>query len=175
VNIEAVNITASSYVVLLPILAKNVFLGDAKTLGYLWGAAGIGAFGATIFLSFQSDISRHPWIIMCSIYISAVGLVGSALSTQIAPCIFFLMLVGFGISTTNVSTNILLQSLAAEQLRGRIVSFYISIRFGFEAIGGLLAGWLVAASSTQPALIIEGVILIAAGALLFRHRRHLGI
>lgn len=53
-------------------------------------------------------------------------------------------LVGFGISCNNVGTNILLQESSDESLRGHIVAIYTSIRFGAEAIGGLLAGGLAA-------------------------------
>ncbi|WP_434515248.1 MFS transporter [Dechloromonas sp. ARDL1] len=40
----ALNLTASTYAVLLPVFARDVFAGDATTLGWLWGAAGCGAF-----------------------------------------------------------------------------------------------------------------------------------
>jgi MFS family permease len=40
----ALNLTASAYAVLLPVFAAEVFAGDARTLGLLWGAAGCGAF-----------------------------------------------------------------------------------------------------------------------------------
>jgi hypothetical protein len=33
----ALNLTASAYAVLLPVFAAEVFAGDARTLGLLWG------------------------------------------------------------------------------------------------------------------------------------------
>lgn len=36
-SVLVVNLTASSYAVLLPVFAKDIFNGDARTLGWLWG------------------------------------------------------------------------------------------------------------------------------------------
>ena len=68
-------------------------------------------------------------------------------------------MVGLGISIGNVATNMLLQTLAPDHLRGRVVSFFSSTRFGFDAIGGLLAGLLAAQIGVQQAMLIEGVVL----------------
>lgn len=48
-SVMAINVTASSYVVLLPIYARDIFAGDAQTLGWLWGAAGLGLLLPTHF------------------------------------------------------------------------------------------------------------------------------
>ncbi|MNT91690.1 hypothetical protein D3C72_2328320 [compost metagenome] len=56
-----------------------------------------------------------------------------AASTHLAPSLAALAALGFGVTINNVGTNILLQSQAPEVLRGRIVSIYISTRFGFDA------------------------------------------
>ena len=66
---------------------------------------------------------------------------------------------GFGITVSNVSSNMTLQSAAPEALRGRVIAFYIAMRFGFEAIGGLLAGLLAAALSVQWTLLLAGALL----------------
>jgi hypothetical protein len=52
----ALNLTASAYAVLLPVFAAEVFAGDARTLGLLWGAAGCGAFGSTVFLATRRSV-----------------------------------------------------------------------------------------------------------------------
>lgn len=74
---------------------------------------------------------------------------------------------GFGITVSNVSTNMTLQSAAPEALRGRVIAFYIAMRFGFEAIGGLMAGLLAAALSVQWTLAIAGVLLLGYQVVLW--------
>ena len=63
--------------------------------------------------------------------------------------------------------------MAPEHLRGRIVSFFTSTRFGFDAIGGLLAGLLAAAIGASAALLIEGVLLAVFAVWFFGARRRL--
>jgi MFS family permease len=79
---------------------------------------------------------------------------------------------GFGISTVNVAINMLLQSMAPEALRGRVVSFFSSTRFGFDALGGLIAGLAAAWLGARYTLLLEGVVLAGfVGFLLtWRHR-----
>ncbi len=67
---------------------------------------------------------------------------------------------GFGITVSNVSTNMQLQSGAPSALRGRVVSFYIALRFGFEAIGGLLAGAVAAQVGASLTLGLAGGMLL---------------
>ena len=73
---------------------------------------------------------------------------------------------GFGISGANVGINTVMQTIAPDRLRGRVVSFFSSIRFGLDAIGGLIAGSLAALTSAPAALLGEAVLLVATGAWL---------
>lgn len=170
ISVIATNITASSYATLLPVLAKTVFGGDAQTLGWLWGAAGVGAFAATIVLSLQAGTQHLKGMILGCTFASAFGLAASALTGNFVVCLVSLAVVGFGISASNVSSNISLQSLASDGFRGRVIAFYLSIRFGFEAVGGLIAGGLAALIGTQTTLILEGVVLAIVGIVLVSKR-----
>ena len=66
----------------------------------------------------------------------------------------------------------LLQSMAPEALRGRVVSFFSSTRFGFDALGGLVAGVVAAWLGARYTLLLEGVLLAGFVGLLitWRHR-----
>lgn len=161
ISVIMVNLLASCYTVLLPILAKNVFSGDAQTLGWLWGAAGAGAFVATIFLAFVGGASNLQRIIGMGAWVCAISLCAVAANPPLWFTLIALAGLGFGITVSNVSSNMTLQSAAPEALRGRVIAFYIAMRFGFEAIGGLLAGLAAAAFSVQWALLLAGALLLA--------------
>lgn len=160
VSLAMVNITASSYAVLLPVFARDIFGGDAQTLGWLWGAAGCGAFLSTLFLATRQALPGLVRIVLVGAVLSALSLLGFAVSGQLVPALLAMGLLGFGISVGNVGINMLLQSLAPEQLRGRVVSFFTSTRFGFDAIGGLLAGLLAARIGAPLTLALEGAVLL---------------
>jgi len=159
-GVMLVNVTASSYVVLLPVFARDIFSGDATTLGWLWGAAGLGSLLSTLLLANNQTVSSLPRLILVSAVASGLALVAFALSSNLALSLLALAVLGFGITVNNVGTNIILQSAAPEALRGRVVALYTSTRFGFDAIGGLLAGLLAARLGAPPVLAAAGVILL---------------
>lgn len=159
-TLAMVNLTASSYAVLLPVFARDIFGGDAQTLGWLWGAAGCGAFLSTLFLATRQALPGLVRIVLVGALLSAAALLAFAASPVVPPALAAMALLGFGISVGNVGINMLLQSLAPEQLRGRVVSFFTSTRFGFDAIGGLLAGLLAARIGAPLTLALEGAVLL---------------
>ena len=167
------NLTASSYAVLLPVFAKDVFAGDASMLGILWGAAGGGAFLATVFLATRKNLPGLVTVVIAGAAISALGLLIFSYNRQLPVSVLAMGMVGLGISIGNVATNMLLQTLAPDHLRGRVVSFFSSTRFGFDAIGGLLAGLLAAQIGVQQAMLIEGVVLALFVVWAFRIRGRL--
>ncbi|MNN78345.1 enterobactin exporter EntS [compost metagenome] len=102
------------------------------------------------------------------------GLLAFAASTQLALSLLAMAVLGFAITNCNVGTNILLQSLAPEHLRGRVVALYTSTRFGFDAIGGLLVGILAEHLGAPWAMAGAGVLLLAYCAWLLPRQRRLG-
>lgn len=153
------NLTASSYAVLLPVFAKDVFVGDARMLGLLWGGAGGGALLGTVFLATRKNLHGLVSVVISGTAISALGLLIFAYNRHVPAAVLAMGMVGLGISVGNVATNMLLQTLAPDHLRGRVVSFFSSTRFGFDAIGGLLAGMLAAQVGVQRAMLLEGLVL----------------
>lgn len=161
ISVMLVNLTASSYAVLLPVFAKDVFAGQASLLGWLWGAAGCGALLSAVFLSVHRGQRKLSRLIDRAAFINAAALLTFAFSTSLPLSLLALLVLGFGISVSNIGTNILLQGQSPEALRGRVVSLYTSTRFGFDAIGGLLVGLLAAQLGGPTALVGAGSILLA--------------
>lgn len=172
-TLMALNLTASAYAVLLPIFAADVFHGDATTLGWLWGAAGCGAFASTILLATRKALPDVVSAVVAGTGIAAVSLLTFAATDWMALALCGMFGVGFGISVTNVGINMLLQSAAPDALRGRIVSFFTATRFGFDALGGLLAGFLAALAGAGATLIGEGVVLLGFVVFLMARRERL--
>jgi MFS family permease len=175
VTLATLNITASAYAVLLPVFAREVFAGDARTLGWLWGAAGAGALASTLVLASRRSVPGLVTAVLGGVVVAAACLAAFALTHTLAFALPAMAGVGFGISVTNVGTNMLLQSMAPEALRGRVVSFFSSTRFGFDALGGLLAGALAARFGPGPTLLGEAAVLaVAIGYLWTLRRRMIG-
>lgn len=159
-SVMAINVTASSYVVLLPIYARDIFTGDAQTLGWLWGAAGLGSLASTVLLAGLPDSRRLPRWILLSLLVACAGLALLGLATSLTSALLAMIAVGLGITVANVGTNIVVQGLAPEALRGRVVSLYTATRFGFDALGGLLAGVLAARYGAPIIALLAGATLL---------------
>lgn len=167
------NFTVASCAVLLPVIAKEVFLGDARTLGWLWGAVGCGSLLSTLLLARQRSLANTARVALAGALVSAVALLAVAFSSSFAVSLATLGLLGFGMVVTNVGSNAILQSIAPEHLRGRIVSFFTGIRFGLDALGGLTAGIVAEHLGATWTLAIEGGVLTIAVSLLATRRRRL--
>ena len=160
VNVIMVNLLASCYAALLPILARAVFAGDARVLGWLWGAAGAGAFVATLVLAVGGALPRLRLFTDAGALLCAVALLGLWAAGALPLALLALGVLGFGITLSNVSTNMQLQSGAPSHLRGRVIAFYIAMRFGFEALGGMAAGLIAARWGAPATLGIAGGVLV---------------
>jgi MFS family permease len=167
------NLTASTYAVLLPVFARDVFAGDATTLGWLWGAAGCGAFLSTLFLATRKAGAALVSAVAAGVLISAVSMLLFALGAWLPLALAAMVGLGFGISVCNVGINMILQSSAPDALRGRIVSFFTSARFGFDALGGLLAGFVASSFGAAATLLAEGAVLLLFVLVLFARRQRL--
>lgn len=155
--VALVNLTASSYVVLMPVFARDVFAGTAQSLGWLLGMGGAGALSASLYLSTRARHQLPQGFTIASCALAAAGMLGFALAGHLGSLALGLpmvALIGAGIGATNIAGNIRLQHLAPEALRGRVISIFGSTRFGFDALGGLFAGALAA---------VAGVLVVTAG------------
>lgn len=153
------NLTASSYVVLLPIYAKDIIQGDEKTLGILWGFAGIGSLISSLLIASKINFNEPKSVFIRNIALCSLGLLILGFSQSLYLLCFAMFLLGFGISTTNILTNIIIQNSTIEELRGRAISIYTSTRFGFDAVGGLVVGLLAALYAPTNLMFVYSIIL----------------
>ena len=80
-----------------------------------------------------------------------------------------LVLVGFSMITQAAATNLLLQSLCPDALRGRVMSLYTMMFVGMTPFGSLLAGSMAHTLGT-PATVGIGGMLCAVAGLVFALR-----
>lgn len=171
-TLVVLNLTASAYAVLLPVFARDIFAGDATTLGWLWGAAGCGAFASTVFLATRRSLPGLVSSVVSGAAIAAASVILFACSHVLALALLAMAGIGFGIAVCNVGINMILQGCAPERLRGRMVSFFTSARFGFDALGGLFAGLAAAQFGAAATMVVEGsLLLLFVVFLLSRSRR----
>lgn len=158
-TVIVLNMTASSYVTLLPIYAKDIIVGNEKTLGTLWGLAGIGSLLSSLILASKQNFTNYKIIFIQNLVLCVIGLMILGTSNSMVLLCFAMFLLGFGISTTNILTNIIIQNSTTESYRGRAISIYTSTRFGFDAMGGLVVGILASFFIPSYIMIFYSLIL----------------
>jgi MFS family permease len=161
----AVTATAGMpYSTLMPIFASRVFHGDARTLGWLMGAAGIGALlGAFALASRRAIRGAFGWIgLACGAF--GVALVLFAWSRTLWLSIAILVPLGAANMILMSATNTLLQTMTPDALRGRVIAIWAMIVMGFAPFGSLMAGSLATALGPSRTLVIGGTVCMCAAA-----------
>jgi MFS family permease len=154
------------YTILMPVFAKTVLKGGPNTLGFLMAAGGVGALvGALILASRRSVIGLGRWIAVTT-FILGAGLIAFSFSRSTLLSLFFMLFTGFGMISLMASGNTILQTIADDDKRGRVMSFYTVSIIGMTPFGSLLYGSL-AGHIGAPATLILGGTLCIIGALIF--------
>jgi len=145
------------YNFLLPAYAAHVLDTDARGLGVLMAATGIGAMaGAIATASFVPERRSALWAL--SALVTALGAVGLGCTGSMLTALAVLGGMGLATLTFLGSSNILLQTLAPDEMRGRVISVYSMIVLGFVPGGTLLLGSLASLLNLRAALVTGGVI-----------------
>lgn len=125
---------------LMPVFAAEILDGGSQMLGFLTGALGAGALTGAFFLAANKNPRKIPVITFRTSFMFAAGLSIFALSSNTMLSIAALVITGFGMIVHFNSTNALIQSIADEDKRGRVVSLYSLTFMGITPLGSLLAG-----------------------------------
>jgi MFS family permease len=74
---------------------------------------------------------------------------------------------GYGMMQQIVGSNTILQTIVADDKRGRVMSFYSMAVFGFLPIGSLFAGSIAARIGAPATLILGGALCVLASVWFF--------
>ena len=167
--LSLISLIGMPYSVLLPIMAGNVLHGGAHTLGFLVAAAGLGAFAAAVSLAVRKSVrGLSRWIGFASAIMGA-SLILFGLSRAFWLSMILMPGIGFGMMRQIAGSNTILQTITADDKRGRVMSFYALAVLGFTPIGSLLAGMLASRIGAPSTLIASGSLCLLA-ALWFMGR-----
>jgi predicted MFS family arabinose efflux permease len=99
-------------------------------------------------------------------------IIGFALSSRLTLSLLFLFGLGFAIVLSVAITNTLLQKLATDQMRGRVMSLFILSFIGAMPIGNILAGTASNHFGPQHTLAVGGlvVMMVATTVAIFNKR-----
>jgi MFS family permease len=167
--VGVVSLVAMPYTVLMPIFAAGVLHGGARGLGLLMGATGLGALLGSLTLASKQNVrGLGRWVWSASVVFGG-SLILFSLSRRFWLSFALLVPAGFGMMVQMGATNTLLQVMAPDRLRGRVMALYSMMFIGMAPIGALLGG-AVAAQIGAPWTVAIGGCTCMAGGLLFARR-----
>ena len=158
--IGLVSFLGTFYTVLMPVFAEEVLHSGARGYGLLMGASGTGAVIGTLFLARHRGTQKHGGAIAFALGRFGVGLILFALSRHLWLSLLILPMVGSGFMVPMAATNTLLQTMAPDHMRGRVMSLYFMMFMGMAPLGSLLAGVLAPHLGVQVTVGLSGLICL---------------
>jgi MFS family permease len=165
--IGLVSLVGMPYSVLMPIFAAQILHGNARTLGILMGATGVGALiGALTLAAKRGMKGLSKWVAITSTTFG-LGLIAFSFSRSIILSVILLVPVGLSMMVQMASTNTLLQAMVPDQLRGRVIALYSMMFMGMAPFGGFFAGAIAQKIGAPWTLAMGGMACVAGSALFF--------
>jgi MFS family permease len=148
------------YATLFPVLAAQVFHGDARALGALSAATGLGALIGAVWLAVRRGASVRAVGLACG----ALGalLVAFALSSQLWLSLVLLVPLGAATIVQVSATNTLIQLATPDAMRGRVMAIWAMILMGFAPLGALLASAVASVVAPGIPLAVGGAVCVVA-------------
>lgn len=163
---------ALNFTVILPLLARNTFHGDASTYGTLFSVLGAGSLAGALFTASR----REPSVRLLVGALGSFGLfmLGAAAAPTLPLEILALIPMGVAALVFQTTTTSLIQLRSEPALRGRVMALYSVVFLGTTPIGAPTVGWVAQHFGPRAGLALGGVAVLVAAliALWLGARRH---
>ena len=161
----AVCLLAFPYTTLLPAFAKGVLATDARGLGWIMAASGIGASLGALRLAAKQDTAGMTRSMLLAAFVLGFLLVAFSLTRSLWSSSLLIIPVAWAMVTHFTSNTTLVQMTVPETLRGRVMALHGMVFLGAVPLGSL-AGGLIASRLGVPATLALGGLGCSAAALL---------
>ncbi|TMB73422.1 MAG: MFS transporter [Deltaproteobacteria bacterium] len=156
------------YMTLMPVFAAEIHKSGADALGLMLGAVGFGALIGALFLAQRATVLGLGRIIVVATLGFGLGLIVFTVSRVFWLSLVILMGVGFGWMVLIAASNTALQTLADNEMRGRVMSLFSMMLVGMAPFGSLLAGWLADRIGAPLVVATGGAFCAVAGVIFAR-------
>jgi MFS family permease len=162
--VALVSFFANPYASLMPVFARDIFVGGAELLGVLVGTGSVGAVAGVLYLASRRSVAGLEALVPVAAGCAGLGLLVFSQSPWFGLSLAVLPLVGFGIMVNTASANMILQSVVPDHLRGRLVSFHVMAFLGIAPLGHFAAGWFAERFGARLTLALGGIACLCGAA-----------
>jgi MFS family permease len=163
IELAILSMLGLSFIVLLPAYAKEILKGGSDTLGYLMSALGAGALTAALYMAARKTVIGLGRIIAASVVVLGLAVVLASFSEVFYFSMIVFFFGGLSMVLSLSSINTMLQTIADEDKRGRVMSFYAMALMGTSPIGNLLSGTMASGVGIPFTFLICGSITVLSG------------
>lgn len=157
---------AYEYQVVLPLLARFTYQGDAQTFAMMTAAMGAGAVAGGLFTASRQSRPAVALARTAGLF-GAIQVLASLAPNLVVSLITLAVLGGVGVSFIALG-NSTLQLTAAPEMRGRVMGLWAVAFLGTTPFGAPIMGWIGEQVGARWALGLGGVTVLLAAAFSVR-------
>jgi MFS family permease len=154
--------------VILPVLAKDVLLGNESTYSILMSIFGMGSLCGALFMGSRGqNISNKNFLVMVTLFMSALQIMAFLSCRSFIVIAILLACIGFLIFCFLNRANTRIQLNTTDNYRSRIMSIYILITTGSAPLGHTFSGFIMKQFGGEYAFLVNGLITLLTVSLLY--------
>jgi MFS family permease len=163
---------AWNFQVVLPLLAKQTFGGDAGTFGTMYALMSVGSVVGALVTAHEARATRR-FLLGAALAYGVVLVLAAAAPTLAVELIVLIAVGAAGIGFTAMANGVL-QTECAPEMRGRVMALFSVAFLGSTPIGGPIVGWVSEHLGPRAGLGLGGLAtlaVVAAAISSVRRRR----
>ena len=149
-----------NFQILLPLFATGILHLEADGYGALFAAMGIGSLAGSLTLAIMRRRRAIPLMLGGGVVFSFL-LVAIAASRNVWLAAPLILAAGYFSMLMINTINATVQANVSDALRGRVMSFYVTVFAGSAPLGGLFAGFVAETWGTPAAFVMGAVLSLA--------------
>jgi MFS family permease len=155
----------------LPIFAQDVFHQGANTYSHLLAFSGAGSIVGALVVAWLGKFKRMGLTTLLVQIVYGLVMLAFAASTTVWISEALLFIAGAAMMVVFSTVTSLVQLIAPNEMRGRVMSIYMLAFRGGMPLGSLVSGYLATFIGAPTVISINGVLLVVV-ALYFLVRSH---
>jgi MFS family permease len=148
----------------LPLFTKTVFKEGAETYSHLLAFSGAGSVVGALIIAWLGKFRRMGLTALIVQAVYGLLILGFALSHVLWVSEILLFLTGAALMVVFSTVTSLIQLIAPNEMRGRVMSIYMVAFRGGMPIGSLVSGYLATYIGAPMVIGINGVLLVVVAA-----------
>ena len=154
-----------------PIFAEKIFHEGADTYSHLMAFSGAGSIVGALIVAWLGKFPKMGWTALLVQAAYGVLIIAFALSRVLWVSDILLFFTGAALMVVFSTVTSLVQLIAPNEMRGRVMSIYMIAFRGGMPLGSLVSGYLATSLGAPLVIGLNGVLLVVV-AVYFLIRSH---